>query len=217
MTLQNRCDPEGSPAAIAARGLFTGNRGVIHDPDKKTLLKRKWTTKSWIICVCDWKGRRRDPMGRNGRQGKAGWTELFFLDEATAIAAGHRPCFACRRRAAQAFALAFAKGNGMTNAPAHVMDQILHRERTVSGNKTSPFIEQRDLANLPPGVMFRSGDSFFTQRNRTLLRWSFHGYAETSGVGELAGDALQLVTPQSAIAALAAGYEPVWHPSAGEA
>jgi len=217
MTLQNRCDPQGFPAAVAARGLFTGNRGVIHDPETKTLLNRRWTTKSWIICVCDWKGRRREPMGRNGRHGKAGWTELFFLDEVTAIAAGHRPCFTCRRRAALDFASAFAKGNGMPKATAHVMDHILHRERAVSGKKGPCFIDRNDLTNLPSGAMFQSGDTYFTQRSGALLRCSFHGYAPIRGVDDLAADALRLITPQSAIAALAAGYEPVWHPSAGEA
>ena len=84
--------------------LFTGNRGIIHDPATKTLLRKRWTTKAWIICSCEYKGVRREPMGRNGPNGKAGWTELFFLDEVTALAAGHRPCFTCRRERAKEFA-----------------------------------------------------------------------------------------------------------------
>jgi hypothetical protein len=87
MPLQNRVTPFGDIVAIAQRGLFTGNRGIIHDPATKTLLKKRWATKAWLICVCDYKGRRREVMG--GRS----WTELFFLDEAVALAAGHRPCF----------------------------------------------------------------------------------------------------------------------------
>ena len=97
MPLQNRVDPFGAIHAVDARGLFTGNRGIIHDPATKTLLKRRWTTKAWIICTCEYKGRRREVMGRNGPNGGACWTELFFLDEVTALAAGHRPCFTCRR------------------------------------------------------------------------------------------------------------------------
>ena len=93
MPLQNRVDPFGDIHAVDARGLFMGNRGIIHDPDTKTLLKKRWALKAWIICVCDFKGVRREPMGRNRPGGKAGWTELFFLDEVTALAAGHRPCF----------------------------------------------------------------------------------------------------------------------------
>src|SRR5262245_3292149 len=104
MPLQNRVDPFGEIFAVAARGLFTGNRGFIHDPATRTLLKRRWTTKAWIICERDYRDRRRAVMGRNAPSGNAGWTELFFLDEVTALAAGHRPCFYCRREKANEFA-----------------------------------------------------------------------------------------------------------------
>src|SRR6516225_6054743 len=93
--LQNRVTPFGDVAAISQRGLYIGNRGIIHDPATKTLLGRRWTTKAWLVCVLDYKGRRRELMG--GRS----WTELFFLDEAVALAAGHRPCCFCRRADAQ--------------------------------------------------------------------------------------------------------------------
>jgi hypothetical protein len=96
MPLQNRVTPFGEIVAISQRGMFTGNRGIIHDPRTRTLLSRRWTTKAWITCTCDYKGTRRDVMSRRS------WTELFFLDEA-AMAAGHRPCFLCRRDAAQPF------------------------------------------------------------------------------------------------------------------
>src|SRR6516225_7185084 len=89
--LQNRVTPFGDVVAISQRGLYIGNRGIIHDPATKTLLGRRWTTKAWLVCVLEYKGRRRELMG--GRS----WTELFFLDEAVALAAGHRPCFFCRR------------------------------------------------------------------------------------------------------------------------
>ena len=104
--LQNRVTPFGDVVAIAQRGLFIGNRGIIHDPATKTLLGRRWTTKAWLVCVLDYKGRHREVMG--GRT----WTELFFLDEAVALAAGHRPCFFCRRRDAEAFRAAWAKAKG---------------------------------------------------------------------------------------------------------
>jgi hypothetical protein len=93
--LQNRVTPFGDVVAISQRGLYIGNRGIIHDPATKTLLGRRWTTKAWLVCVLDYKGRRRELMG--GRS----WTELFFLDEAVALAAGHRPCCFCRRADAQ--------------------------------------------------------------------------------------------------------------------
>ena len=86
MPLQNRIDPFGDIHAVAARGMFTGNRGVIHDPMTCSLLKRRWTTKAWIICLWEFRDRRRQVMGRNSPSGHAGWTELFFLDEVTALA-----------------------------------------------------------------------------------------------------------------------------------
>jgi len=95
--LQNRVTPFGEIVAIPQRGMFTGNRGIIHDPRTRTLLSRRWATKAWIVCVCEYKGVRRDVMG--GRS----WTELFFLDEATALAAGHRPCFFAAAQRPRAF------------------------------------------------------------------------------------------------------------------
>ena len=122
--LQNRVTPFGDVVAIAQRGLFIGNRGIIHDPATKTLLGRRWTTKAWLVCVLDYKGRHREVMGRRS------WTELFFLDEAVALAAGHRPCFFCRRAAAEAFRTAWGKAKGGEGASgAREMDAVLHEER----------------------------------------------------------------------------------------
>ena len=89
--LQNRVTPFGHIVAIPQRGTFIGNRGIIHEPATKTLLGRRWTAKAWLVCVLHYKGRQREVMSRRS------WTELFFLDEAIALAAGHRPCFYCRR------------------------------------------------------------------------------------------------------------------------
>ncbi len=108
MPLQNRVTPTGDIIATPHRGLFTGNRGIIHDPATKTLTRR-WAGKAWLTCVCEFRGRRREVMG--GRS----WTELFFLDEATALAAGHRPCFYCRRDDANRFRAAWEQGNGVTD------------------------------------------------------------------------------------------------------
>src|SRR5579872_3040426 len=106
MPLQNRVTPFGDIVAIKQRGTFIGNRGIIHDPATRTLLGRRWTTKAWLVCLLHYKGRRREVMSRRS------WTELFFLDEAVALAAGHRPCFYCRRQAAEAFRAAWARGRG---------------------------------------------------------------------------------------------------------
>src|SRR5215467_11445351 len=127
--LQNRVTPFGDVIAISQRGLYTGNRGIIHDPATRTLLGRRWTTKAWLVCVLDYKGRRRELMG--GRS----WTELFFLDEAVALAAGHRPCFFCRRADAQAFRAAWGKAKGGQAPLAPEIDAILHEERLDRGRK----------------------------------------------------------------------------------
>src|SRR6266545_1162513 len=129
MPLQNRVDPFGVLHSVPERGLFMGNRGIIHDPETRTLLKKRWALHAWIICVCEFRDVRREPMGRNRQSddqlgGKAGWTELFFLDEVTALSAGHRPCFFCRRKEAQHF-LALAEPPLMADAA----DLILHEER----------------------------------------------------------------------------------------
>ena len=112
MPLQNRVTPTGDIVATPHRGLFTGNRGIIHDPATKTLLKKRWASPAWLTCVCEFRGRRREVMG--GRS----WTELFFLDEATAFAAGHRPCFYCRRDDANRFRAAWEQGNGVSRCAA---------------------------------------------------------------------------------------------------
>ena len=131
--LQNRVTPFGDVVAISQRGLYIGNRGIIHDPATKTLLGRRWTTKAWLVCVLDHKVRRRELMA--GRS----WTELFFLDEAVALAAGHRPCFFCRRADAQAFRAAWGKAKGGQAPPlAPEIDAVLHEERLDRGRKTDP-------------------------------------------------------------------------------
>ena len=123
MPLQNRVTPFGDIVATAERGMFTGNRGIIHDPLTKTLLNKRWSNPAWLICLCDFRGRRREVMATRS------WTELFFLDEATALAAGHRPCFYCRREDANRFRAAWEEGNGVTGAKASEIDKMLHAER----------------------------------------------------------------------------------------
>src|SRR3954452_22876028 len=124
MPLQNRVTPTGEIIASPHRGMFTGNRGIIHDPATKTLLRKRWASPAWLTCVCEFRGRRREVMG--GRS----WTELFFLDEATAFAAGHRPCFFCRREAANRFRAAWQEGNRpAARLRASEIDVALHWER----------------------------------------------------------------------------------------
>lgn len=198
MPLQNRVTPFGEIVAIPQRGLFTGNRGIIHDPTTKTLLKRRWTTKAWLICTCEYKGRRREVMA--GRS----WTELFFLDEAVALAAGHRPCFTCRREAAEQFRNAWAVGRGESRSSAPTIDTVLHEERLDHGSKRiHPIIGS--LTDLPEGVMIVSAGAAFTLHSGQAYRWTPAGYAPAERLHHADG----LLTPPSTVLALAAGYRPV--------
>src|SRR6201996_2557455 len=153
MPLQNRVTPFGDIVAVSDRGLFTGNRGIIHDPATKTLLRKRWSNPAWLICVCEFRGRRREVMG--GRS----WTELFFLDEATAFAAGHRPCFFCRRDDANRFQAAWEQGNRVNGVHAPEMDAMLHRERFASGKELHPL--PMPIEKLPDGTMVQSGEEDF--------------------------------------------------------
>jgi hypothetical protein len=203
MPLQNRVTPTGDIIATAHRGLFTGNRGIIHDPATKTLLKKRWSSPAWITCVCEFRGWRRKVMG--GRS----WTELFFLDEATAFAAGHRPCFFCRREDANRFRAAWEKGNGVSGIRAREMDAVLHRERLERGKKRLHPLPM-PVTELPDGAMVQAGDVSFLIVQGRVLRWSMASYSETKTAIENA----MLLTPPSTLRALDAGYRPVLHPSA---
>ena len=204
MPLQNRVTPTGDIVADPHRGIFTGNRGIIHDPATKTLLKKRWSSPAWITCVCEFRDWRRKVMG--GRS----WTELFFLDEATAFAAGHRPCFFCRRDDANRFRAAWQRGNGVTDVRAKEMDAVLHRERLERSKKRLHPLPV-SLAELPDGAMVQAGtESFMIVQGRALL-WSMAGYRTAD---RAVVDAM-LLTPPSTLRAISAGYRPVLHASAG--
>ena len=207
MPLQNRVTPFGDIVAMAQRGLFTGNRGIIHDPATKTLLNRRWSSKAWIVCTLDFRGWRRDVMA------KRSWTELFFLDEATALAAGHRPCFFCRRADATAFRAAWAEGQeqaqGRRARPrATDMDAVLHDERLAHRKRRLHDLPW-PVAALPDGAMVQAGAESFLILVGKPLRWSPDGYRAAT----LPAD-VKLLTPPSTLSALIAGYRPVLHQSA---
>jgi hypothetical protein len=202
MPLQNRITPFGDIVAISQRGLLMGNRGIIHDPATKTLLRKRWATKAWLICVCEYKWRRRTVMG--GRS----WTELFFLDEAVALAAGHRPCFFCRRQSAEAFRAAWTEARGGEVPFAAEMDAVLHEERLDHGRKPLHAVPG-DVRELPDGaVIAAAGDAYTIARGRAF-RWSAHGYKEGQEISRADG----LLTPPSTLLAIRAGYRPVLHPA----
>jgi hypothetical protein len=204
--LQNRVLPTGEIVSHQARGMLMGNRGCIHRPDR-TLGVTRWRTKMWICCVLDWRGRKRDvmPPGR--------WTALFFLDEATALAAGHRPCGYCRRADHVWFAESWRAARAMDARPrAGDMDIHLHAERVDSRTRRK-LTRPAQLGDLPDGVMVSRGGNFALWCQGTLLPWSFGGYGAPERVSPrtTAG----LLTPPSIVAALRAGYLPLVHPTAG--
>src|ERR1700737_775731 len=162
--LQNRVTPFGDIVAIPQRGTFIGNRGIIHDPATKTLLGRRWTTKAWLVCVLHYKGRRRELMKRRS------WTELFFLDEAVALAAGHRPCFLCRREAAGWFRPAWAAGAEVGKTPTAPMDAVLPRERICGGGRRVHAMPA-PLRGLPGGAVVVVSGAACTIAGGSAFRW----------------------------------------------
>lgn len=191
--------------------MFTGNRGVIHDPDSRTLLGRRWTTKAWIICDCGFQGRRRVVFGRNASGGGPGWTNLFFLDEVTALAAGHRPCFECRREKAREFADCFGHAAGLARPRAVEIDRRLHGERLAAGGASATLAADA-FAALPEGAVCFDGTRFLARAHDGFLIWSFHGYQAL--LPDALPERLRLVSPRTTLDVLAAGYRPVWHRSA---
>lgn len=213
MPLQNRVDPFGAIHAVSERGLFTGNRGIIHDPLTRTLLRRRWSVKAWLICECAWSGRRRAVMGRNAPSGRAGWTELFFLDEVTALAAGHRPCFYCRRPRAADFLARFGTATGLAEPRVPTLDDRLHRERLASRGTPTPLVAA-GLAGLPDGTTIAGGDRAYALRGGAALPWSFGGYGRPLAFAALPDGPLRLITPPTTVEVLRQGYRPAWHASA---
>ncbi len=184
MPLQNRVDPFGELHAIAARGLFMGNRGgKIHTADK-LLTRRRWTSRRWICCVLEFKNRHRDVWGRY-------YTELFFLDE-----------FAARWR--DAF--------GLRESPnADTMDLALHGERLDGREKR---VHRCKIDDLPDGTVISLHGSAFAVRGDEMLRWTFGGYETREPRPR--SIVVDVLTPASIVAVLAANYRPRWHSSAGE-
>jgi len=144
-----------------------GNRGGRFHADTKTLTARRWASPQWICCVLDFKGRRRDIWGRF-------YTELFFLDEPTALAAGHRPCFECRRKDAEAFAEKWREARRLRRPPyAAEMDDVLHHERLRGRVKR---LHRRGIDELPDSAFVAFDEAAFAIRGDALLRWTPEGY-----------------------------------------
>jgi len=202
MPLQNRVDPFGELFATPERGLFMGNRGGRIHADERTLTKRRWVSPQWICCRLEFNNRHRKVWGDS-------YTELFFLDEVTALAAGHRPCFECRRQDAEHFAELWARTRGLpVRAMAPDMDKVLQAERLDGHAKR---LHRRKIDRLPDGAMIAiEGEGAFAVRAGALLRWMPSGYDARR---PLPRDAVEVLTPPAILSVLAAGYRPHWHPS----
>jgi hypothetical protein len=205
--MQNRVTPLGELIADPARGLVYGNRGCLHDSERR--IRRSWNGKRWIACRLDFRGRRRAPLMRPGR-----FTELFFLDDATALAAGHRPCAECRRRDYDAFGSVW-RDLHPSGVGADAIDTQLHGER-VDPQTRARRLHERPYDELPDGAFVLRDEAPWLVYGAELLRWTPAGYAERlprPGRGRA-----QLLTPPSPTSVLRAGWRPVLvpflHPSA---
>ncbi len=205
MPLQNRVTPFGEIVASEARGTLMGNRGCLHDAHR-TLSGRRWTTRAWLSCLLSFGGRRRQLM----RPGY--YTELFFLDEATALAAGHRPCAECRREAFRRFVDGWASGAGRAGERVRAadMDRVLHAERIERWRGKITF--DAPLAGLPDGVMVAAGGTAFLKWDGAVRPWSLAGYGPPANLAP--DEAVTVLTPRPIVEAVRAGYRPDVHPSA---
>jgi len=213
MPLQNRITPRGEVLALSERGLFMGNRGILHD-DGQRLGRARWRHPHWIICVLAFKGWHREVMQPDA------YTELFFLDEATALAAGHRPCALCRRPAYRHFQDAIKAALHRDQClDATTLDRTLHAARIEPGTRKQRRFEAR-LDDLPDGTMltFKNDtvieptEDVWLILGQHLLRWRPGGYDH---IQTRPPDLMvHVLTPRPTVLALQQGYQPDYHPSA---
>jgi hypothetical protein len=206
--LQNRVDPRGALHAVAEHGTLMGNRGILHDVNRKIV--RQWQHKSWVACVLQFKGVKRSLFSPNN------YSELFFLDEATSLSAGHRPCGFCQRSRYQLFKDIWFKANtSALTGPPHaigLVDKALHVERAVrgGGKVTYPAI----LSDLPVGTMFECDGVIYLNWSGGQLPWSFKGYGLPVTIAP--STSVQVLTPPSVVRMFQNGFTPEVHVTAGE-
>jgi hypothetical protein len=187
---RNRVTPWGAIVAVPERGGILGNRGVLHDEHQR-MGNRRWTTHAWIACRMDYRGIKR-PVAPPGR-----WTALFFLDDAAALAAGHRPCAFCRRADFLRFKRTWADVHGAAMAPA--MDARLHRERV----GPRPLVDPR---TLPDDAFVGGPEACWRIAGGRGRPWSWSGYGPPIDLAS--ASPLPLLTPPAIVALLRAGYRP---------
>jgi len=199
--LQNRVNPFGQIIQTTARGAWMGNRGLIHNEQQQIV--RDFRLKAWITCKLDFKGRHREVMAPGL------YTELFFLDEATAFSAGHRPCAECRREDFNRFKSAWILGNPAhgfhSKSPIREIDEILHRERMDLNGRKVTFFEKPD--KLPGGSFILYQDKpFIIRHGNRAAAWKPPGYMEIIELPP--GIELEVLTPRSIVNSFRAGYIP---------
>jgi hypothetical protein len=202
MPLQNRVTPFSTIVAAPERGAFTGNRGVIHNEQKQII--KHHAVKYWITCVLHYKNKRRQLMTPNR------WTELFFLDEATAFAAGHRPCGFCRYADFKKFKQLWLQANGKkyglaSDVKMEVIDNIIHKERLTENNLQRTFTAV--LNTLPGGVFLTlaNDEPAYLWYNQQLYQWSFSGYKKIISFN--AHQTVKVLTPVSYVEVMRFGYD----------
>jgi hypothetical protein len=206
MPYQNRVTPFSEIVVSSARGTLMGNRGCLHDGARR-LTKRQWTTTTWVTCVLSFNGRPAREIMKPGV-----YTELFFLDEATALAAGHRPCAECRHAAYRAFKACWAAGAGVPvqGLSAAKMDRVLHADRR--DGKRRQHTWRAPPGTLPVGTMVAIGGAAWLVAGEELLGWTLDGYRGRRPAHAEAE--VDVLTPRSTVAALRAGYLPGLHGTA---
>jgi hypothetical protein len=211
MPLQNRVSPFSTLISTPERGTWTGNRGVIHNADKEIV--RNHAVKYWITCELKYKDFQRKVMTPNR------WTELFFLDEATAFAAGHRPCGFCRNADFKRFKSLWLKVNGKQygleeNVKMDIIDNIIHQERLDGKGYQKTF--RAVLNTLPDGtfIAFEDMQKAFLWYNQSLFEWSLSGYTNVKEFAQ--NQEVEVLTPFSYVEVFRAGYLPEMHVSVSD-
>jgi len=203
MALQNRVDPWGQLIAVKARGQWLGNRGILHNEHKKIIVP--WRHKSWVTCKLEFKGISRPIFSPNS------YSELFFLDEATAFSAGHRPCAECRRQRYNEFKDAWLEVNSdMSSITVSKIDKQLHCERAKRGG--IKVTHSRELRAVPSGAFIEIEGNAYLFWQGALKRWSPEGYLETVAAPGLS-EKINVLTPSSICNILATGFSPQVHES----
>jgi len=202
--LQNRVDPFGSLSAVPERGTLLGNRGVLHN-EKKQIVAH-WDRRAWITCLLSFKGRKRQVFSFGN------YSELFFLDEATAFAAGHRPCGECRRTRYKEFKSAWVLANRnlvcSSDPPMGEIDRVLHAQRIHADDTKVTF--ETPFGELPAGTFVELGGRPYLLWHGHLLLWSFSGY-EISRERPSEADLVRVLTPVSIVETFKRGFRPSAH------